>query len=205
MTKIEITPPGGTTTVIKSYVICETSASVTDKTGGFSITIHSHDSNIFDRYPVGSDVRIIQGENVFRGWILNPPKTIDGVTKILQLEGMSYTGRTQKIIVNEQYTNWCISDIVIDLFTKYMPGINLDSVVDCNKVISIKFDDTYLFDAMEMIAEAAGYEWFIDEPLPEEIDTGLEVEGWIESVDVVVRQVIYPFETLYPSDYLTPA
>lgn len=203
MTQIEITPPGGATETIKVYENCKTSTSASDKTGSFSLTIPSGDNSIFDKYPVGSDVRIIQDGNVFRGWVLNPPKSLDGALKVLVLEGMSYTGRTQKIIVTETYSNMAISAIVIDLFQKYAPEYNLDSIVPCNKVISIKFRDVYLFDAMEQLVQLAGYEWFIDEPMPEEINMS-QPAGWSEIVETRIHKVFYPSESLYPSAGLYP-
>lgn len=203
-TQIFITSPGGETEEIKIYDNCSTSTSASDQSGSFSITIPSGDKSIFDKYPVGSDVKIIQDGNVFRGWILNPPKSIDGPLKILQLEGMSYTGRTQKVMVTETYSNWDISDIVVDLFTKYAPEYNFDSIVPCNKVISIKFNDAYLFEAIEKLSMLAGYEWFIDEPMPELIDSASQPSGWSELVDTIIHKVFYPSENLYPSEGLYP-
>ena len=203
-TKIFITPPGGDTAEIKIYDKCTTKQSTTDKAGAFTLTFPTFDKDILEKYPLGSDVRIIQDESVYRGWILNPARSKDGSKKTLQIDGMSYTGRTQKVLVTENYVDQKIGDIVIDLFSKYAPQYNLDSVIECDKVISIKFDDVFLFDAMEQLAKIAGYEWYVDEPVPELIDTTVKPAGWRELVDIFIWKVFYPSENLCPSKSLFP-
>ncbi|MHB1651386.1 MAG: hypothetical protein ACYCVD_02780 [Desulfitobacteriaceae bacterium] len=203
-TQIFITPPNGTTDEIKVYDKCSTRSSATDKAGSFSLILPSFDKSLFDKYVLGADVRIIQDDSVFRGWALNPVKRKSGQLNAVEISGMSYTARTQKILVTETYTNQIVSYIVKDLFLKYAPQYNLDSVVTCNKVISIQFSDVFLFDAIEQLAKLAGYDWFIDEPVPELIDTLVISSGWQETVDVIPYNVPFPSETLYPSTGLFP-
>ncbi len=204
MTEIEITPPLGVTESV-NYASCSVNHVGTGKAGDFSISISTFDATLIDRYPMGSDVRINQDGNIFRGWVLNPTSQLDGTFWLIKLDGLCYTGRTQKIMVTEQYINWAISDIVKDLFTKYAPQFNQDSIVSCSKIISIKFQDQFLFDVMEQLATLAGYEFFIDEPVPEQIDTLSLPSGWAELVETFIHLVSYPSETLYPSEYLYPA
>ena len=125
--------------------------------------------------------------------------------------------------MTENYENWKISDIVIDIFTKYMPSMNQDSIVACDKVITIRFRDEFLFDCMEQLAKLAGYEWVIFEPLPEEISPGPENSGWVELVELIPPALTAdealgweeitqyrtyypprPSETLYPAEDLYP-
>lgn len=202
MTTLEITPPGGLTDNIIAFKNCSVTLSATSRTGSFSVSLINGD--IYDKYPIGSDVKITMDGSVFRGWILNPTKQLNGSIKTVLLRGLCYTGRTQKTMVTESYTDQKISDIVEDLFAKYAPQFNIDSVVNCDKVISIKFNDEFLFDAMEELATLAGYEWFIDEPVPELLDTSSQPAGWSELVNTFIHQVFYPSETLYPSESLYP-
>lgn len=204
MVTLQITPPGGSPETITAFKNCSVTLSATSRTGNFSVNLIAADEDIYDKYPIGSDVRITMDGNVFRGWILNPMKQLDGLIKIVSLQGLCYTGRTQKIMVTENYTNQKISDIVEDLFTKYAPEYNQDSIVNCNKVISLKINDKFLFDVMEQLANLAGYEWFIDEPAPEEINAAAQSTGWFETVEARIHQVIYPGEDLYPSEGLFP-
>ncbi len=222
-TRIKITPPGGTEKEISVYEKCQVILSATNRAGSFSLALPDTTGKLVDAFPVGSDVWIRQDNHVFRGWVLNPGKAVDGPVKTVALEGLCYTGRTQKIVVTENYEDWKISDIVIDLFTKYMPDMNQDSIVSCPKIISIKFKDEFLFDCMEQLAELAGYEWVIYEPLPEEITPGTESSGWMELVELVPPALITneslgweeitqyrtyypprPSETLYPAEDLYP-
>ena len=202
MVTLEITPPGKTMDTITQFKNCSVTLSGTGKTGSFSVNLVSIDEDIYEKYPIGSDVRITMDGNVFRGWVLNPTKQLNGSVMTLSLKGLCYTGRTQKILVTETYTNEKISDIVKDLFTKYAPEYNIDSVVKCDKVLpSIKFNDEFLFDVMNELAELAGYEWFIDEPVPELVDT---LSSGLELIETRIHQVFYPSETLYPSNGLFP-
>lgn len=203
-TKIYITPPGETTQELTIYDECTVSMSVTDKAGSITITSANLDDGYFDLFTVGSDIKIVQDDNVSRGWILNPPRRIDGNISIISIQGLSYTARTQKILVNELYASQKISDIAIDLFQTYAPDYNLESVVACDKIISIKFSDVFLFDAMEQLAALAGYEWFIDEPVPELVDVLPQPQGWQELVETVIHTCAIPSETIYPSELLYP-
>jgi hypothetical protein len=222
-TTIKITPPGGAEQTILAYSKCSVTLSATNRTGSFSLALPDSTGVLVDAYPVGSDVYIKQNDHIFRGWVLNPAKSVNGKIKYISIDGLCYTGRTQKIVVTENYTSQKISDIVIDLFTKYMPTMNQDSIVACDKVISIKFKEEFLFDCMERLCKLAGYEWVIYEPLPEEIDPAPENSGWTELFELVppalatdeslgwseeIQHRIYypprPSDTLYPADDLYP-
>ena len=203
-TKIYITPPGKMEQELATYDNCTVSMSTTDRAGSISIGSTSFEDSFFDEFTVGSDIKIIQDGNVSRGWILNPPRNIDGEANNIEIQGLSYTARTQKILVTEIYSNQKISDIVIDLFTIYMPGYNRDSIVVCDKIISIKLNDVFLFDAMEQLATLAGYEWFIDEPVPELVDMLSQPAGWQELVESFIYACPIVSETLYLSEGLYP-
>ena len=152
-TIIKITPPGGVEQTIGVYEKCTVTLSATNRAGSFTLVLPDLTGSLVDAFPVGSDVWIRQGDHIFRGWVLNPGKSIDGPVKTVALEGLCYTGRTQKIVVTENYVNEKISDIVSDLFTKYMPDMNQDSIVSCPKIISIKFKDEFLFFFLEKLCE----------------------------------------------------
>ena len=222
-TTIKITPPGGAEQTISAFSKCSVTLSATSRSGSFSLVLPNTTGALVDLFPVGSDVYIRQNDHIFRGWVLNPAKSINGKVKSIQLDGICYTGRTQKIVVTENYEDQAISDIVIDLFTKYMPTMNQDSIVTCSKVISIKFKEQFLFDCMEKLCELSGYEWVIYEPLPEEINPSPESSGWTELVELVppaltsdegvgwgeeIQHRIYypprPSDTLYPALDLYP-
>lgn len=221
-TTIKIIPPQGLEQTINTYEKCTVTLSATSKIGSFSLALADTTGDLVDAFPVGSDVSIVQNNHIFRGWILNPTKQVDGNIVRLQLEGVCYTGRTQRIVVTEAYVSQKISDIVKDLFTKYMPDVDQVGIIACDKVISIKFGDEFLFYCMEQLANLAGYEWAIYEPTPEEVAPGMESSGWSELVELVapisvaethgwtehVQYLIYypplPSETLYPNETLYP-
>jgi hypothetical protein len=120
---------------------------------------------LIDVFPVGSDVRITQDDHIFRGWVLNPGKQLDGAIRNVEVSGPDYTAKTQKIVVTESYTNTAISDIVTNLFSTYVPWATRTNIKTCSKAITIKFADKFLWDAMEQLCEISSYEWYIDENL----------------------------------------
>ncbi len=164
-TDILITPPGGQQHRVRAFETCQTTQSTTDKAGSFSLELPAYDNSLIDAFPVGSDVQINQDDNLFRGWVISPPKTVNGKLKIVSLQGSTYTSRTQKIIVTESYTNTAVSDIVMDLFTKYVPWATKANIQTCTKVVTIRFGDNYLWDAMEQLCQIAAYDWYIDEAM----------------------------------------
>jgi hypothetical protein len=164
-TFIKITPPGGTQQTIRAFETCQTTLSTTDRAGSFSLSLPAFDNSLVDAFPVGSDVRIEQDNNVFRGWVVKPPKSLDGEVRTVSLEGSTYTSRTQKTIVTESYTNMAIGDIVLDLFAKYVPWATVNNVQPCSQIIKISFDDAFLWDAMGQLCTISAYDWFIDENL----------------------------------------
>lgn len=222
-TTIKIIPPQGLEQTINTYEKCTVTLSATSKAGSFSLIIPDPIGDLVDVFTVGSDVSIVQNNHIFRGWILNPAKTLSGRVCMIQLEGICYTGRTQKIIVTESYESEKISNIVKDLFAKYMSDVQQVGILDCDKEVNIKFKDEFLFDCMERLAEISGYEWAIYEPSPQEISPDMETAGWTELVELVppisvaeiltwaehvqyiMHPALLPSETLYPREDLYPS
>ena len=220
-TKIYITPPGGVQQEIKVYSKCSVTLSGTTRAGSFSLELPDTTGDLVDAFPVGSDVLILQDDNIFRGWVLNPPKIRRDKVIYITIEGMDYTARTQKILVTESYVGTSIHGIVLDLFAKYAPWADTSDVMPCDKLITIKLNDVFLFDALEKLAKIAGYQWFINAKLPEEIPSG-EPSGWSELIELVApaqwmegagwaEEITHrfitcsvPSEDLYPSEGLYP-
>jgi len=150
--------------MVVAYDSVNTTKSTTDRSGSFSIGLPAFDNSIIDTYPVGSDVQIWQDDSKFRGWVIRPPKALNGILRSVSLEGASYTARTQKIVVTKSYLNMIISDIVLDLFASYTTFTTV-KVEACSKVISIAFADNYLWDCMEQLCKISGNEWYVDEDL----------------------------------------
>ena len=165
-TIIKITPPNQPQEIIINYESCNTDKSITDRAGSFSIAIPILSNTDTTKYVVGTDVLIEQDGHIFRGWVIKPPKKIvNGMITLIGLEGADYTAKTQKIIVTESYTNIAIDQIIVDLFTKYVPWATINNVQACSRQLTIKLPDLYSWDAMEQICGLCGFDWFIDENL----------------------------------------
>lgn len=164
-TKIQITPPGGTAINIIAYEKCTTNLSSADRAGSFLLELKEFDSALIDTFVFGSDVRIVQNCHVFRGWVIEPGKSLNGKVRTITLSGADYTAKTQKIIITESYVNQTIDFIVNDMFAGYVPWATRTHISTCSKAITIKFADKFLWDVMEQLCKISGYEWYIDENL----------------------------------------
>jgi len=151
---------------IKVYESCSVTLSGTNRAGSFTLELPSISKDIVDKFRFGSDVEITQDGNVFRGWVINNGKSLNNVVKNVSIQGADYSARTQKIIVTESYINQKISDIVKDLFEKYVPWATTNNVETTDKSVTIKFPDKFLWDCMEQLSSLAGdFQWYIDETL----------------------------------------
>jgi hypothetical protein len=164
-TTIKITPPNGVQETIEAYENCTVETSITERAGSFSVDLPFRFDEDVSRFVVGSDVQINQNGHIFRGWVIKPPVKRNGAVKVVTLVGSDYTAKTQKIVVTESYTDVAINDIVNDLFIKYVPWATRNNIKLNSRLLTIRFPDVYLWDAMEQICGLCGFEWFIDENL----------------------------------------
>lgn len=160
-TFIMLTPPGQAPEVITVYDSVSLSQSMTDRAGSFSISLPVLKSVDITRFVVGTDVFITQESHNFRGYVTNPPVKINGPIKTVVLEGADYSAKTQKIIVTESYASQKISDIVADLFTKYLPWAT-SNIQTCDIEISINIPDLFLWDVLENLCTISSFQWNID-------------------------------------------
>lgn len=164
-TTIRITPPGGTAIDVITYEKCTTSLSSANHAGTFSLELKEFDSALIDTFVFGSDVQIGQDGHIFRGWVIQAGKALNGPVRSISLSGVDYTAKSQKIIVTESYIDKTINYIVNDLFAGYVSWATRANIAACLDVITIKFADKYLWDVMEQLCKISGYEWYIDENL----------------------------------------
>lgn len=164
-TLIFFTPPGGTQTQIMTYDNCSTTQTSADRAGNFSVSAKDATGSLISLYPINTDVFIKQGGKWFRGWVKDAPKSQFATIRTSEFSGVSYAGMTQRKIVNEIYIDKAIDYIVKALFAKYYPEIGrVTYVTACATVTSINLSDVTLWDAMEQLAERAGYNWTINQP-----------------------------------------
>ncbi|MHB9010381.1 MAG: hypothetical protein ACYC3E_00095 [Carboxydocellales bacterium] len=168
-TRIVLTAPGGADTyTVQSFKRCSVTSSGAGRASSFGFTLDSFDSDLIDRFPKGSDVKIYQNDadkpeqQTLRGWLSVPGKYRDGVVRTVEFSGTDYTGRTQSIIISESYDGQTIDAVVKDLFAKYVPWATVVNVQTSTKTIKKKFNREYLFDALEFLASIEGWEFFID-------------------------------------------
>lgn len=160
--KIYVKPPSGAQTQILAFENLTTTSSSTDRAGSFGFEILDTDGSQVNAYPRGTDVLIFQDDMIFRGYIDKVPVSVFATIRKLSITGVSYSAKTQEIIVNETFEETEIGDILSALFTAYMPIVGITTYVEaCAEEVSLNFSDAYLWDAMEQLASLAGYNWAI--------------------------------------------
>lgn len=170
-TKILLTSPSGEEMELKSFESVKIENSLSNKLSTFSISASVFDETDIAKFSVGSEVRIYsckQSENlddnlVYKGLIESNPKSLEMVLKSYELSGSNLLALSQYILVNEAYDDWLISDIVEDLITKYaLEEFSIGYIQPVEYRISIRFKDTFLYTAIERLADALGYSFNVD-------------------------------------------
>jgi len=160
--KIYVKPPSGAQTQILAFENLTTTSSSTDRAGSFGFEILDTDGSQVNAYPRGTDVLIFQDDMIFRGYIDKVPVSVFATIRKLSITGVSYSAKTQEIIVNETFEETEIGDILSALFTAYMPIVGITTYVEaCTEEVTLNFSDADLWDAIENLAALAGYNWAI--------------------------------------------
>lgn len=163
MTSIKLKAPNGYEKYITKFEMCLTTRSISDRAGSFSVTAVDTNSDLVDAFPYGSEIEIIQAGNIFRGWVSSTPKSLNRELRLVSFEGSAFSTKTKKIVVTESYEDEQIDYIVFDLFDKYAPWVDTSPIEECQHKISYRFNDEFLWDAMNRLAEISGYQWYIDD------------------------------------------
>jgi len=79
-----------------------------------------------------------------------------------QVECIDNTRDLDKKLVIESYLNEKAGNIIKDIITKYTTGFTTTNVADGPTVTRIAFDYIQVSEAITKLAEACGYEWYID-------------------------------------------
>jgi hypothetical protein len=127
----------------------------------FSIELSIADNkDLLNKFPENStQVKIYKGirgseQHYVTGILKNKSVIYDNGLYTYTLEGVDYTAVTTTILINEAYNNKSISFIVSDLYNKYLKSqYELELIDVSNILISVKFKEKYLFDALEKLAD----------------------------------------------------
>ena len=165
MPKIIFTNPEGVQYTPSAYENISINESIDQKIKDFSMSLTVFNENQLKQMTVGSIVELFEPSDhlIFRGIVQETPKTLDSIAKKYQISGFDELAKTQTIIVNENYENELISDIVLDLLTKYLPEeLTIGEIQPTQYKTSVKLSNQYLFTALEKLAEAVNFTFSLD-------------------------------------------
>lgn len=173
LTKVELITPSGfnltldTATGNSENKIGLLGADIEDNVNGriskAVIPLETFDNTFLDQFVRGTEAKIWineQLDHIFTGYLKDRPKSIGNLSNIYEFAVVDYTARFQEILVNESYKDKTISYIVNDLITRYTSfTVNIEQN---DTVLSITFKNKYLFDCLESIANAIGWNFKVD-------------------------------------------
>lgn len=119
-------------------------------------------------YPKGGqEIIIMNGDNIeFAGVILKPAEDmLSPDTMIYATQCRDYLYWFNKYLVVESYTNMTAGDIVKAIVSTYAPEFTVNNVMGTDgsfTISTIKFDHIYPSDAIQQLADAVGFTWWVD-------------------------------------------
>lgn len=156
-TTITIKPPNSTAFNLTSFDTCDTTQ---DSEGVSTCNITTQDDVDIT---FGSDIRVVQCDNIFRGYVQYINENIVENRKVKTITAMDYTGKAKKIVVSEKYEDTDLGTILDDLIEKYMPELTRTNIETTGKTATLVFNQKFLLDAINQIKELSGYYFAIDE------------------------------------------
>jgi len=135
---------------------------VLEKTNTASFTFFCNDVSVA---PIaGETILIEEGDTkLFAGRILSkeekflPPNLLT-----YDIECVDYTRDLDKKLVIGSYQNQLAGNIIKDIIDNYTSGFTYVNVADGLTLTKISFDYDQVSDAIDAIAEASGYQWYVD-------------------------------------------
>ena len=102
----------------------------------------------------------------FAGYITVLGKVPAGVRADLPCTGQDYTYLLDKVIVNEKYSAQTDAAIIADLFSTYRSEIEattyVEALLTATQLPEITFNRVTLKQALEMLADMSGGDWYVD-------------------------------------------
>jgi hypothetical protein len=141
------------------------SLSITDSLGSVSTASFLFITNNIANAPIAGQVILIEEGSIklFSGRILNkeedffPPNLLK-----YNVNCINYSRDLDKKLVVESYINQLAGDIIRDILTKYTTGFTTIHIQNGLTLTKISFDYVSISEAITIIAEATGYNWFCD-------------------------------------------
>lgn len=161
-TRIELFNPATEESyTVKSFEGLSISENIDNPIKTFSFTAKLLSEDIAHKFSTGSEVKIYNGikgqelKLIFEGVVKEQPKSLDGKIKSYQFSGTDFLGKTQDVLINKNYKQKTISEILFDvvMFRADELGYGLDMEFDAelNYTIDIKFKNIHLYEVLEKL------------------------------------------------------
>jgi len=141
------------------------SLSIVDELGSANTASFEFICNDVSDAPVtGQDVLIEEGSNkLFAGRVLSKDETFYPPNQLkYRVECIDYSRDLNKKLVVESYLDELSGNIIKDIIDKYTSGITYTNVADGLTITRIAFDYITVAEAIQQIADASGYYWYVD-------------------------------------------
>jgi hypothetical protein len=99
----------------------------------------------------------------FAGYMAQVARAREGITKVFVCQAQDYTVLLDTVLVNKIYDNKTDKEIIIDLFTTYLPEIDTATYVDTGLTnVHVVYNRIPLRQAVEQLAGNSAYDWYVD-------------------------------------------
>jgi hypothetical protein len=141
------------------------SISIIDELGKSNAAYFNFICNNIEVAPIPGEEILIEEDTIklFTGRILNKEENFLPPNQLkYSVECIDYSRDLNKKLVTESYIDILTGDIIKDIIDKYTSGFTYTNVTDGPTITRIFFDYISVSEAIQQIAEACGYYWYVD-------------------------------------------
>jgi len=116
-------------------------------------------------YPtVGDEIEVVDDTTtIFAGVIVQIEQSVDGLLVSYQVQCKDWIQYLDRVlVVNKEYTDETVDDIIDDLNTNYLSGFTITNVDCATSIPYIYFDKIKVSQCLEQLANQVGYNWYVD-------------------------------------------
>jgi len=160
---ITITINGTDRTDVVLFGTVQKTDAINQQTDTLNFDILYHPGQTF-RPENNSEVIMTDGGNtVFAGKIYAVTKAIEDDSKVhYQVRCKDYSYDLGRELVNEEYDNMTVEEIIAQVIDDYAPTFTYSHVACPIPVVKVIFDRKSVIEVLQWLAEASGYSWYVE-------------------------------------------
>jgi len=108
-------------------------------------------------------IATLNGTRIFGGNVVEVREIVEGKLKFFQVMCKDFTFLLDRLLVKRRFQAKTIDTIISEIVTDFVEaGFTTTNVVGPTLIDDINFNHFYVSDALQKLADYAGYEWYVD-------------------------------------------